>query len=1057
MKNQSNPFLPKVCGSACTCAKAFLVCIFLLFQLIASAQQITVTGVVTGEDKETIPGVTVLVKGTTIGAITDLNGKFSVTIPGKEAVLAFSFIGYTTQEIKVQKGSVLNVKLAAETKAISEVVIVGYGTQKKESVVGAISQINNAVLVQSAAPNVTSALSGKLSGVLTIQQTGEPGANQSEIVVRGLSSWNGSAPLILVDGVERDFSNMDPNEIATISVLKDASATAVFGAKGANGVIIITTNRGSLGKPKFTFSTFFGIQKPTSTPGYVDSYTTMSMLNVVRMNSQQFQMLTPANILQEYKNPSTPLNAIRYPSVNWYKEISQPFATSTNFNLSATGGTEFVKYFATLGYQNEGSFFKNNDPGLNGLDSRFWFKRFNFRTNLDFTLTKTTQLAINVGGDVGIRNYPSLTVSTDNGPDQEFWRSMTGAPVTEFPANYPAWVLDQIPDTDYPNATGQRRAASNHSWFNNPYNLVNSGVMSRSTSPTLFTDITIDQKLNFIKGLSVKGKVAYNSYYMNQSLTAAYYPPQYKINWSKVGVDANGDGKVDQNPWERLNQGLEDYQVRPLSVDVGGLNTYNTDFLFEAALNYNNTFGKHAVSALALMNRQKKINGSQFPFYNAAYVGRATYSYSDKYLVEFNLGYTGSERFAPGNRYGIFPSAALGWVISEEKFFKNAIHWMNKLKVRYSDGVVGSDLASSRWLYQSDFNVDGRGYLNEGKLPNETAQWEVARKKDLGVEIGAFKNQFKFSIDLYDEHRDKMLLTPQNVTYLVGNDFKDLNLGSLKKHGWEVEVEFNKTLPNKLYYYLKGIVSFTENRILFKDDPIYAPDYAKQAGKSLGTTFGESTTGTGYFTSVDNIYNYPSPVSAQGMYIGDYKFLDYNSDGKIDQTDLHPLQGNIYAPIVYSFSGGIGYKNLEIKCLFQGNYDQYITLSRETENEFYRSSNRVQPTQLDYWRPDNQDATHSTLHISDAELGDPITAWGWNWLDHSWRNASYIRLKELYVGYNLNLKRIGGISNILIYVSGNDLLTFTKLAKDYDPEVKSYGKGWYPHLSRYNFGLKVSF
>jgi TonB-linked SusC/RagA family outer membrane protein len=1022
--------------------------------LVQQPKNKEVSGTVHDSKGQPLPGATILIKGTTLGIVTDIDGKFRFNVPLDAKTLVISFVGMKSQEIAIAAKRTFDVVLAEETVGLEEVVAVGYSIQKKESVVGAISQVNNAALMQSGSPNITSSLSGKLSGVLTIQQTGLPGQSQSEIIIRGLSSWSGSAPLILIDGVERDFQDMDPNEVNTISVLKDASATAVFGSKGANGVILVTTKRGKLGKPQITFTGSAGVESATRLPSFVDSYTTLSMMNVARMNSQRFKELTPQNILNEYRNPSSPLKAIQYPSVDWIGMLTKPFAPSANSNLSVTGGTEFVKYFLMLGDQYEGSLLKYAKSGYS--DANYWFHRFNYRANLDFTLSKTTQLSLNIGGEVGIRNQPTEAFYGD-------WKDFYGAAVSDFPANYPDWVLKQIPDTDYPNATGLRRAATTGSFILNPWSNVNTGSFSRSLDSKLFTDLVLDQKLDFItKGLSLKGKVALNTYYNHQILYANYTNPAYRIIWSRVGVDANGDGIVDQNPWERDGQGQEYYTPPKLDMNVGGLTgSYYYDRYFEGSLNYSNTFGKHSVTGLALINFQEKDRGTEFPYYNEALVGRATYDYSHKYFAEINIGYTGSERFAPSNRFGFFPSGAIGWTISEEKFFKNNVAWMNKLKLRYSDGVVGSDYAASRWLYKSDFYLDYAGIVTEDKGANTSAQWEEARKRDLGIEIGIFKNRFTFSVDLFDEQRSKMLMTPLSTTFLIGNSFKDLNIGRIKKHGIEVEAEYNNTTANNINYFIKGNFSFNENRILFRDDPVYAPDYTKAAGKPLGAQLnGETLTGTGYFTSVDDVHINPSPIALEKLYVGDYKFLDYNADGIVSSADGHAIKGQAYAPITYSFSTGFSYKGFNLSIMFQGNYGKNIQMSPVSEMEFYTGQPRVHMSQMDYWRPDNQDATHSTLRISASEAGDIIYTWGPLLQDRLWRNASYLRLKEIYAGYNINsglIKRLTGISGMLVYANATNVLTFTKLLKEWDPEVKSIGTGWYPQLSRYNLGVKFTF
>jgi TonB-linked SusC/RagA family outer membrane protein len=1024
-----------------------------------SDQQLTIRGTikdaVTGDP---LPGVTVVVKGTTIGTLSDVNGKFSLTVPDRNGVLSFSFIGFTTQEIPPVFGSDMNVLMSLEVTQITEVVVVGYGTQKKESVVGAITQVGSASLVKSGITNVTNAITGKLSGVLTIQQTGEPGADQAEIIVRGLSSWNSSAPLVLVDGVERDFKDLDPNEINSISVLKDASATAVFGARGANGVIIVTTKRGLLGKAKMDFSSSFGMDIATRIPDHISSYTTMSMLNVALKNQQQFTDLISNNVLEEYRNPSSPLNALQYPDVNWYKELTRPAAPTFNTNLNIQGGTNFVKYFCSLGYLWQSSFFDGYHAGY--MDTRYRYDRFNYRANLDFSLTKTTLLSLNLGGEIGIKNQPSSTT----------WAGLYGTSPSRFPAYFPDWVLQEVPDLYYPDASGMRLAEAYFENRGNPYTTAYQGSFNKYTDSKLFTDLMLEQKLdNLLKGLSFRGKVSLSTYYQNRSLYASYTFPVYRLYFNRIGVDANKDGVVDQNPWVRSGESSEVYKLTPPTVSVGGMEAgFYTDLYYEMSLNYSNTFGKHRVTGLALFNRQQQDKATAFPYYNEGLVGRATYDYSNKYLFEVNIGYTGSERFAPGNRFGFFPSGAIGWVISEESFFRNSVPWMNKLKLRYSDGLVGSDYATSRWLYISNYFLDSRGNIWEEPGPNSSAQWEEARKRDIGIEIGVFKNLFTLSVDLFDEQRSKMLLTPKSVTFVVGNTFKDLNLGSIKKHGIELEAEFNKTTANNINYFVKGIVGFNENRIINKDDPPYAPEYSKQAGKPIGAkTNGSILTGTGYYTSINDIHNNPSPISVEQLFIGEMKFLDYNVDGAINSLDKFPIKGSAYPPITYSLSSGISYKGFDFNFLFTGNSGKYIDYNMAFEYEFNYSSWRVHSSQLDYWRPDNPNATHSTLHYTgDAPAilswaGGNASNWGFDIAlkEMYWRNADYLRLKEIYAGYNFKsdfLKDLIGISSLNVYATANNLLTFTKLIEG-DPERKDFYLGFYPLMTSIKLGLKFGF
>ncbi len=1014
-------------------------------------QQLRITGKVTDTSGEPMPGVNVLVKGTTIGVATSIDGEFTINIPNEEAVIVFSFIGYIEQQIVVGDRRSITVTLQEDSKQIEEVVVVGYGTQKKESVVGAISQIGTEELIRSGVPNVTNAIAGKLSGVLTIQQTGEPGNDDSEIVIRGLSSWNGSQPLVLVDGVERDFRDLDPNEIASFSVLKDASATAVFGAKGANGVLIVTTKRGTEGKAKLSFSASTGVEQVARKPPHIDAYTTMSMLNVAFMNQQMYSNLISDAALAEYRSPSTPLNALRYPDVNWFDLTTKRIAPTTNANLNVTGGNDFVKYFGSLGYVYEGDFFKNSNQGA--LDSRYWYHRINYRANLDFNLTKTTKFSFNMGGDIGIKNQPA----------ESKWRDLYSAPTTMFPAYFPAWVLEMVPDPDYPDASGERLSQAFGGYVGNPYNNFANGSLRRFLSTKIFTDIVLDQKLDFIvTGLSVMGKASLSSYFKNTALTATYNYPQYMLDYAKVGV-------AGENPWYRAGEGNEVYVMPPVSIGIGGLpdkEYYTRNMYYEVGLNFSRNFGNHYTSGLMLVNRQERNEDLNFPYYNQGLVGRATYSYKLKYLLEMNVGYTGSERFAPKNRYGFFPSGAIGYVISEEPFFKNAVSWVNKLKLRYSDGVVGSDVAANRWLYISEF-YDKSGYFNEDKGANDVAQWEEARKRDIGIEFGLFNNLFTATVDFFDEQRDKMLLEPRTVPFIVGTTFKELNMGEMKKHGFEVEAEFNKTTSSGFNYYIRGIFGWNENRVVFKDDLPYAPDYSRSAGKPIDVNMdGTQLTGTGYFTSVDDAHINPSAVAVSVLNMGDYKYLDYNADGIIDKSDKHPIEGSKYAPITYSFTGGFAYKGFNFHIMFQGNKGKYVTYDMTFEHEFTKGDYRVHKSQLDYWRPNNPGANHATLHYNVLSIDNIGWAGGSGDQGYllgipgrTWRDASYIRLKEVFASYTFKseaLKRVLGMSNLQVYLTGNNLFTWTKLIEG-DPERKDYSQGFYPQMRRYTVGLSFSF
>ena len=1046
---------------------------------LGTFQQNTVKGTVKDATTgEALIGVTIVVKGTTIGQLTDINGRFSIPVTDKQVTLLFSFIGYTMQEVIAATGTDLNIAMATELTQISEVVVVGYGVQKKESIVGAVTQINSKALMQAGETNITNAITGKLSGVLTIQQDAEPGADNATLYVRGLSSWNGSSPLVLVDGVERDFTDIDPNEINTISVLKDASATAVFGAKGANGVIVVTTKRGLIGKPKMDFTASYGLQYATRIPENIDAFTTMSMYNVALMNNGTFTGLMPQYVLNEYKHPSSPLNALRYPNVNWFEATTNKFAPVSNANLNITGGTDFAKYFLSFGYQYTGDFFKGTKDGY--YDMRYYNHKFNYRINLDFNITKSTILTLNVGGVLNLKNNPNSGT----------WRDLYSTGGTRCPAFYPAWVLEQVPDLDYPNATGDRFAFPSGEYTGNPYYNLNSGQFNKELGSTLFTDLIFKQELDFItEGLSVSGKVSLSSYYRNRQVTGSQTFPLYVLYFDRIGVDANGDGKVDQNPWFRQTptEGNDVWTLPPLDINTSGLQGgYYADLYYEASINYDRSFGKHYVSALGLFNRQQKnpttsssLTTPDFPYYNEGLVGRVTYEYNHKYLLELNVGYTGSERFAPNNRFGFFPSAAVGWVISEEQFFKTALPSINRMKLRYSDGMVGSDYAKSRWLYNSSYFIDNGGYIREDMMANTFAQWERAHKRDLGIEIGLFKNTVTLTVDGFDEYRDKMLLTPKSTTMLIGQSFKEINLGKVKKHGIEAEVEFRKSPSPNFEYFIRGVFGWNENRVIFKDDPAAFPDHMKLAGKPLtemlNTEYsmegleinGVELTGTGYYTSIDDIHNNPAPIDYTKQYLGDYKYLDYNADGTINTIDKHAIKGLTYPPITYAFSGGFTWKNLSFNFLFSGNQGKYVQYNQAFEVEFIKGDWRVHKSALDYWTPTNQDATHATMHFSGTSSQDNLV-WGGGEADRGYqaiikdrffRNASYLRLKDIYVGYNIKstgLNNAIGISNMLVYISGSNVFTITPLIEG-DPEATNFYQGYYPQMTTFRGGIKIAF
>ena len=1000
-----------------------------------------------------IAGAAVTVKGGSAGGtISDAQGAFTLRVR-KGDVLHVSFLGFQAREIAVTDASPLTIRLAEETHQVEDVVVVGYGVQKKESVLGAISQVNNEQLVNSGTTNITNAIAGKLSGVTTIQTGGQPGNNDANIFIRGVSSWNGSTPLVLVDGVERSFADIDPNEVASLSVLKDASATAVFGAKGANGVIIVTTRTGSTGKPKMNISLSYGLDFPTMIPDHIGSAQTAELLNVALKNAQSYGSMIPRSEIEEYARPSSRINSIRYPDNDWFDIAMRRCAQTINANYNVSGGSQRVKYFLSLGYSHEGSIFKDFSEWSN---ANFRYDRINYRSNLDFDVTRSTKLSVKVGGVLGIKDTP-----TDKTVSGMFNRMYSASPMM-YPAYYPAWVLEEIPDTDYPDASGGRLSSPRTAYFGNIRTSLSTGEFEQTTDNKLYTDINFEQKLDFItKGLSVKANVSLSTYYSRISQTATNSNPTFYIDWNRYDA---GDG----NPWIYSAASEHVYENTPYAVTRGAMqNNYYVTFYWEGALNYNRTFGDHTVTGLALFNQRENVKGTAFPYHSQGVVGRVTYDYKHKYLFECNLGYTGSEQFSPENRYGFFPSVAIGWVPSQERFWKEAMPWWSKLKIRYSDGLVGSD-SGSRWLYFSDYVKGGDSYIYEGAAANAVAQWEEARKRDLGIEMGWLNNRLTLNLDLFDEKRTNMLVKP-NVTMLVGTSYKEVNRGSMKKHGIDIELGWADKTPTGFGYNLTAMVSLNENRITNYEDAPYAPEYQKTAGKPYkGQTDGVSIVDSGYFESIDDIHNYPAYTTDWNFVnVGAYKYLDYSADGRLSVEDLHAIAGSQYPPVVCSFRAGFDYKGFEFSMLWYANLGKWVEYNKSWEIEFNKGDYRITHSQLDYWRPDNRDANHATL-VYGGTSGHPMYMWAGGSGDagakmklegRTWRKADYLSLREVYLAYTFNAKRLRqkvGFRSLSLYLTANNLLTFTPLIEG-DPASTTFTTGFYPQMTSLKLGVKIGF
>lgn len=1023
------------------------------FQALAQNQSasrtVKVKGTVVDESSKPVAGVAVLVKGRPElgGTMTDEKGEFAFSVPSNSTV-QFSCIGYKLVEKQAGKTLDWLITLPEESVALEGTVVVGYGVQRKESVVGAITQVKAEDLANTGTTNITNALAGKVSGLLIYSQNGAPGQNDATLLLRGLSSWNGSSPLVMVDGIERPMSMLSPTDISSISVLKDASATAVYGAKGANGVILVTTKTGSKGAPKFSVNVEQGLNTPMWTPEHVDAGTVTRMANIAYKNTQSFGSQFSDEIIKKYEDQSDPM---RYPDVHWYDLLQNKFATSTNADFTVSGGSDRVRYYLGVSYVHEGSIVKELYKGTN-----FASDRINYRMNLDWDVTKSTLLAVKVGG---VTNMAKRLASHDG--SSWLFSTIYQSPTITFPAYYPAETLKKYPDPNYPDADSDRVGSNQGSKYENPYSALADPDYVKNVTNRLMLDIILTQKLDFITvGLSANAKFGMTSSYNRVAQKASANFAKWNINWAAYDAGNTDIWEIQDNSSSYVWNDKPFALTQDNSPSGVSFITY-----LEGSLNYRRKFArKHNVSALALYNQRQYNSGASFPKRTQSFVGRVTYDFKGKYLFEGNIGVTGSEQFSPDYRYGVFPSAAVGYIVSKEKFWKRAMPWWSTMKIRYSNGWVGSDAAKNSWLYYSSW-TQTKGYYQEEAAANVTARWETAHKQDLGFEMGFLKDKLTVNVDLFDEKRNDMLMPPV-VTAFVGVAYKDVNAGALKKHGFEVEVNWLNTTAGGFTYNIGGMVGLSENRITKYGDAPYAPEYQKYAGTPLKSArTGDQLIDDKFFGSIDELHGYPNYAAEWTNVVpGVYKFLDYVPDGKIAQSDLHVLKGSTYAPGVYSFNVGGAYKGLTFKMLCTGTVGKYINYKRVNIVPFYAGAYVIHKSHLNYWTPTNRDPDIPALSFSDemyAWGGGTSTYPGYNLAipDFTWKRSDYLTVKEVMVSYRFSgpgIKRVLGVKHLAVGLVCNNLWTFSNF-DDVDPQRLTTAANAYPTMRTLKLNVNLAF
>ncbi|PWE01376.1 SusC/RagA family TonB-linked outer membrane protein [Marinilabilia rubra] len=1049
-----------------------LTMVMLLFYSVMWSQTQMVSGTVYDDTGAPLPGASVIVKGSRetqlVGTITDMDGRYSLAVDDGD-VLVFSFIGFEKQEVPVQGKEAINVTLQSSAAMLEDVVVVGYGIQKKASVVGSISQVDGEDLLEVGSPtNISQAIQGLMPGVISMSETGKPGADQANILIRGKASWQETDPLVLVDGIERDMNDVDPNEIENISVLKDASATAVYGAKGANGVILITTKRGKEAAPEINFSANFGFKLPSARPEFSDYPTALEMRNESLMNDQRYSELIPQSIIEEWRenlDQAGPYNDY-FPNVNWWDQIVDDAGYQQQYNINVRGGTKFVKYFASLGYLNDGDIFKTKENDL--FDPSFYYERYNWRSNFDFDITETTRLSANVSGSLAYRNQPGYRindgdVSEDGWGQAQFFEQLYTAGQNEFPVKWSDGEWGVSPEGGGNLLMDFDKGQRSYRYYKG------------------FLDFLLDQKLDFIiEGLTFNGKLSYNSRTAYSSRIQRYqggnfgdsFPVRYSREWDYTNPNPDGTYPlINEVRWPDANA-----QNPPPSADYDILMNkgFTKSLYYELALNYSQSFGNHNVSALALFSRREdeglannSSNNIQIPSRREDYVGRITYNWKERYLMELNGAYNGSEKFARGQRFGFFPSLSAGWRISEEPFIQERLgSFLENLKVRYSYGQSGYDnVPGNRFAYIQTYNSAGNlvfGFDNpvpfgpryvEGDAANPNATWETATKQNFGVEMNLW-GKLNFTMDVFKERRTGILMNVWSPLWL-GVSEPSGNIGETKNQGVEFELGWREKIGANFNYWVKGNVSFNENRIVYRNDGANVEPHLREAGKPID--WQSRYLVHDYYQDLDDVFNYAIPGNRDlqsGIIPGDFMFVDYNGDGVIDQNDQVVMEEVTHPLHTYALSFGFKYKNLSMNARFYGVSDISKNVDGVILYDLWDAEKgiiKAGPEVLGRWTPENADnAVKPVLHAS-SSYGD----YSKRNSSYGFRDHSYVRLKNVEINYTFQNLGVFGLSRLQVYANGDNLWTITDLDDRMDPETG--GAGVYPIVKRYNLGFRARF
>ncbi|WP_372933121.1 SusC/RagA family TonB-linked outer membrane protein [Mariniphaga sediminis] len=1043
----------------------FLQSLFLalfFFSTSVAYAQVNVKGKVVDATGETLIGVNVLVKDTNQGTVTDGSGEFTLSVPSASSTLVFSYVGFLVQEIPLDGRTYLNVTMEQDTEELGEVIVVGYGTQKKVSVTGSVAQIESKDLLQAPSGDITSLLAGKLPGLSTLQTSGQPGSDGASIRVRGVSTLGKSSATLIVDGVQRSFAQLDPNDIDRISILKDASAAAVYGVQGAGGVILVTTKRGTVQAPKITYTGKVSYNQNTFFPEFLDGPDFIKWYNKALEMDGKDPIFTQS--LYEKALNGDPEGKIQ--NTNWFDEIMKPGSFSTHHNINVNGGNESVKYFLSAGYLSQ-----------DGIIDNFDFKRYNVRSNVDINLNHGFRLELDLAARQEDRKSGYFSVSNQS------WNNPVTLASKVFP--FLPTTYDGLPTVGHFNK-------------NNTFNPVvyNNVGYNNSVLNVLQSSAKFAWELPWVKGLEFGIKMSYDKDYTTRRAWAAPVKVNSYDIVSNTYKEVLTNLSVTANNVESFTHANSQFYRRTLQPSINYANTFGKHdisglFLFEEALQEGENLGAVAIDydvttlhELDMGNDIKDNNGkpnvwgNSSIFKRAGFVGRINYGFDNKYLVELAARYDGSSRFAPDNRWGFFPAASAGWRISEEPFFSGLKDVIENLKLRASAGVLGNDLNVGQFAYLNMMRrnpptiyIGDKEYISvytAGEV-NRDITWEKTATYNLGFEMMFNRGIFGIEFDYFYKHTRDILISGASLFpwSLGGNYPGTVNGGEVANRGLELVLSHNNKV-GQVHYNIKGNLGWSRNKVLKMNESPNTPAYQKRTGRKLGEKMGFIA--EGLYESEAQIMNTPTLSHLQKISQirpGDIIYKDLNGDGKVESSQDYTFLGNSSFPeLMYGLNMGASWKNFDASVFFQGAAIRDIFLSGVYGNghvdatiytrPFHGNGNSPRFLIEDSWTPENMDSEFARLTTVAAEVGN-ANGWASSW----WmRDASYLRLKNAQIGYTLNSSYLKGVGLEAVRLSftGANLITWSGLNKyGIDPEAPEISNGYYPQQRTYEFGLSVTF